>query len=169
MPNHFDFRSDFQSLAESSARRAALNTSSIIGGQLAGVGVLPARVVAADQMRPVGSRCDRAVRERGRGRDTTPAPLEQLQIGVEPDPPERDDDPDAGKRVDLGVEVRQAVGDFFGRRLVVGRRAADGGGDERVARASGRRRRAARSGCSRSRRDGARPSGSRPSRRRRRR
>ena len=50
-----------------------------------------------------------AMRERGRGRTTMPRRLQQLQVGVEPDLAERDDDADAGQRVELGFEMRQAV------------------------------------------------------------
>src|SRR5262245_4691124 len=57
------------------------------------------------------------------------AELEALEIGVEPNPAERDDDTYMRERRDFGVEVRQAVGDLFRRRLVAWRCATDGGGD----------------------------------------
>ncbi len=84
-------------------------------------------------MCPVGSRSIDPCANRGRGRSVDAAPPEQLKTRVEADPPERDDDTDAGKGVELGVEVGQAGGDFLRRRLVVGRRTPDRGCDERVA------------------------------------
>ena len=60
------------------------------------------------------------------------AMFQQLQVHVEPDAAETDDDADVRQRGGLGVEMRKAVRDFFRRRLVVGRRAADGCRDERV-------------------------------------
>src|SRR2546425_5105127 len=39
--------------------------------------------------------------------------------------PERDDGAHARERLDFGIEMRQAVGDLFGRRLVVRRRRSE--------------------------------------------
>ena len=134
--------------------------------QLAGIGVLAAGVIAADERL--------AVREsRGRRHDRTPAGAAS---------PRRAASAAAGtrrrrssraptttrtsrQRGELRVEVRQAVGDLFRRRLVVGRRAPHGRGDERIASASARRPDDARSGCWRTRRGGAPTSGSRRTRR----
>ena len=67
-----------------------------------------------------------------------------------------------GSASDLRVEMRQAARDFFRCRLVVGRRAAHGGGDERVAQPQPVVGCAATWGCWRSPRGAAPPSGSRP-------
>jgi len=76
---------------------------------------------------------NRGMPESGLRTDVHAAALQQLQVGVEANPPERDDDLDVGQRGELGLEMGKAVGDLVGGRLVIGRRAADRGGDERVA------------------------------------
>src|SRR6266511_1060673 len=77
------------------------------GRQLAGVRVLPAGVIAADEQRPVGERMGlRMAEDRPRTYHEVVA-LEQLQVRVEGDLAERDDDADARQCGNLRVEMRQ--------------------------------------------------------------
>ena len=95
------------------APREAEHISIILGVSCVGVRVLPARVITTDEHLPIWQRVARTVSEK-RARTPRPATtLEHLQVGVECDPSERDDDADSGQRRDLGVEVRQAIGDLF--------------------------------------------------------
>ncbi len=94
--------------------------------------ILPAWMVRADERPPIGKRRDRPVPERGTRLDDAAARIQELEVGVKRNLPERDDDADAGERVEFRVEVREAVGDLLACRLVVGRRAADRGRDEGV-------------------------------------
>ena len=63
---------------------------------------------------------------------TNPRAAVRSQVGVEGDRSERHDRPHARQCEQFGVEMRQAIEDFLGSRLVVGRRTTHGGGDERV-------------------------------------
>ena len=101
--------------------------------ELPRVGVLTAGVVAADQHLPARQVVGECMSELRTRPDVHAAVLQQPQVGVEADLAQRDDDADARERGDLGVEMRQTTDDLFRRWLVVGRRAAHGGGDERVA------------------------------------
>src|SRR5215467_14014776 len=105
------------------------------GGQLAGVGVLAARVVAAEQNREAVAEAGlAAVAERGAGAGADAVGgCEKSQVGVVADLAQRDDDADAGEGGQLGGQVAAAAGDLVGRRLVVGRGAAGGGDDVGVA------------------------------------
>src|SRR5207249_7648135 len=100
-------------------------------GQLARVRVLTAGVIAADEHLSVRQPVNDAMAERGTRLDDDAAALQQLEVRVEPDLSKCNDDADVGQRGDLGVEMREAVGDLVRGRLVGGRRAADRGGDER--------------------------------------
>lgn len=100
-------------------------------GEPSSVRVLAARVVAPDQGSSIRQRVRRPVCK-PRARMDPPGVLDAPEVRIERNATERDDHPDARQRVELGVEVRQAVQDFLGRRPVVRGRAPHGGGDERV-------------------------------------
>src|SRR5207249_2665301 len=83
---------------------------------------------ATDESLAVGQAMHRRMSEHRRRADDDAAPLQQSPIGVEADLAERDDDAHARKRREFSIEMRQTVGDLFGRRLVGRRRAANGRG-----------------------------------------
>ena len=77
-------------------------------------------------------RGDDAVAElRSRTQYESPSPL-KLQPRVERDLSKRDDDTDAGKLANFRLEMTQAAGDLFWRRLVVRRSASDRRQDVRI-------------------------------------
>ena len=90
-------------------------------------------MIAADERLSVRQPVRESVPERRSRPRHMPASLQQLQVGVEPNLPESDHHSNARKRVELRFEVRQAVADFFGRRVVVGRGAANGRRDISIA------------------------------------
>src|SRR5262249_33206418 len=105
------------------------------GGQLAGVGVLAARVVAAEQERQVVAPVGLAAVAEGGARAGADAVGggEVRQVGVVADLAEGDHHPNAGQGGELGGQVAAAADDLVGRGLVVGRGAAGGGDDVGVA------------------------------------
>ena len=70
---------------------------------------------------------DQAVAEGGAGTHGGAPAGQHPEGGVEADAAKGDDGLQAGQGIELGGQPRQAVVDFRGKRLVVGRRAADGG------------------------------------------
>lgn len=115
--------------------RAAEHPIEHLGRQPPRVGVLSAGVVRADEGRhagQVGHEGPPVFERRPRPGIDAALPHEP-PVGLRRDPSERDHDPRAPKRRDLGLEVRRAVGDLLGRRPVGGWRAAHGGQDVRVA------------------------------------
>ena len=100
--------------------------------QLSGICILPARVIAADERQAVRQRVRDAVGEPWTRFDHDAARLQKLQIRVETDSSKRDDHADVRQGAQFRVEMRKAVDDFLGRRLVIRRCAAYGRRDERV-------------------------------------
>src|SRR5580704_5306634 len=96
-------------------------------GQLAGVGILSARVVAAEQRGQAAAESSlAAVAERGpRARPQAVLGRQIGQVGVVPDLAQRHHHAQAGEGGDLGGQVAAAAHDLVGGRLVVGGRAAD--------------------------------------------
>ena len=81
-------------------------------------------MVAADQRLPVRQTKHRAVRERGFRSCTEAAQCEKSHVGVERNFSQGNDDRNVWKRCNLGGQMRQTVGEFLERRLVLRRRAA---------------------------------------------
>src|SRR5205823_6228422 len=101
--------------------------------ELSGVRVLPAGMIRPDECLPVGQAANAAMSERGSRLDRHAAMLQQLQVGLKGDLPERDDDAEVRERVDLGVEMGPAAADLAWCWLVPWRRAPHGRRDEHIA------------------------------------
>src|SRR5436190_11641307 len=102
-------------------------------GQLAGVRVLAARMVAANERLPIRDPMDDTMCERRLRTLMDAAMCQQPYVRVETDCPEADHHAHPPQRGRLVVEMRQAVGDLFGCRLVAGWRATYRRSDECVA------------------------------------
>ena len=69
--------------------------------------------------RTIGQMRDAAVRELRARTDADATPAQQLHPRIEPDPAERDDDPGARERADLGLEMLEAAAADSGRRIAL--------------------------------------------------
>src|SRR5207247_2083110 len=104
--------------------------------ELAGEGVLLARVVGGDQRDAIGEGRHGAVRGGGGARWPGRAePAAGTQVRLPADPPEPHDDAHAIQQPERLEKVRLAARELGRRRLVAGRRAAERGGDVRVSEA----------------------------------
>src|SRR4051812_1338756 len=110
------------------ATRALENSPHHRCGQFPGVGVLAARVVAAEQQRQPGAELRLAAVPERRARAGADAVRvgDVSQVGVVADLAQRHHDAQAGEGGDLGRQGAAAADDLAGGRLVVGWRAADG-------------------------------------------
>src|SRR5208282_2450823 len=59
-------------------------------------------------------------------------PLEVIEIGIKADPAQRDHDFHILETLQFAIEIRSAVRQLLGQRLVVGRSTTDGGGDVNI-------------------------------------
>src|SRR5439155_977990 len=101
--------------------------------ELAGVRVLPARMVGRDEPRAVRQRRDRAVGKRGPlSRGERRPPTRRLEPALVCDATERHHHPAAREQPQLGREERPAAPELRPARLVARRRAPHGGNDVAV-------------------------------------